>query len=505
LPAVDAAEPSDQDNCSYSIALDWSATAAVMCFNDVGEMYFDYVPATGDALIKNVRTTVALPVPAGASVTPGDNVIAWGHGAAGSLEVSAAGTVDFDVPEVLAGQYAQMHIIFPQSWLTNLSVKMKWAYSGTRRDVAVAEEAAWVDSWSASKINDYKIQIAVALVCIVAIIIATIVYFYYNRKLRSRSDASAASLADASSSNINGEGALVAAGSPSVATISQREPSACQSQKDSQRPRLPQNLFNGLTPAIAGRLLYGNHERIEDFSATIAGLCAKGVLTARKSAEGDVVFALKAGAKQADLSKSETMICGLLLDVIGGDFDVVKASDIIVFAKDNPTEFKAFIKDWQAELTHEVSQAGVFNESSKRAQKRLLRLVVVLAVVAIAAKLIGASWLIVGEFFVSAVLVGVLANYTFAMTSKGEELESGLREHLHQINAAKTFAKASSQTQFNLLIFGFQFGIEGDVFPKIEDPTDEVACVFCPSRGKGGRKEACFLRRLTNELKGLGY
>ena len=78
--------------------------------------------------------TLALPVPQGTEVVPGENVRAWGHGPLdGKVTVNADGTVTYAVPHVAAGQFAEARVAFPVKWLTNLSPESAALHQGENR------------------------------------------------------------------------------------------------------------------------------------------------------------------------------------------------------------------------------------------------------------------------------------------------------------------------------------------------------------------------------------
>ncbi len=164
--------------------VDYTVSDAVAAFDDVAEMYWDYVPARDDALTSNVIATVQLPVPKGAAVEPNETVLAWGHGADGQFDIGFDGTVSYTVPAVPAGQYANAHILFPVSWLPNLTVEAKQAHTGPRADAARAEEEAWTDTWSSGVVNTLGMNIAVLAACALALAAAGAAYLLLGREKR---------------------------------------------------------------------------------------------------------------------------------------------------------------------------------------------------------------------------------------------------------------------------------------------------------------------------------
>ena len=106
---------------------DFTITNDIRAFDDVAELYWDYVPSDDTTRVTSVNVTVRLPLPEGMEAVAGQNVHAWGHGASGSVDVKADGTVVYRAPEVRPGQYAQAHVLFPVSW------ERFWMMQGLRR------------------------------------------------------------------------------------------------------------------------------------------------------------------------------------------------------------------------------------------------------------------------------------------------------------------------------------------------------------------------------------
>ena len=104
------------------IELDYTVVNGVQAYKDVAEVNWKYVGDQWEESSADITMTLALPVPQGVAVEPGENVRAWGHGPLdGSLAINSDGSVTYTVPKVNAGQYAEARVLFPVAWLTNLS------------------------------------------------------------------------------------------------------------------------------------------------------------------------------------------------------------------------------------------------------------------------------------------------------------------------------------------------------------------------------------------------
>ena len=62
------------------VELDYTITNMAQMYDDVAEVYWQYLGSQWSAPSENVTATLQLPVPQGVSIEPGENVRAWGHG-----------------------------------------------------------------------------------------------------------------------------------------------------------------------------------------------------------------------------------------------------------------------------------------------------------------------------------------------------------------------------------------------------------------------------------------
>lgn len=131
--------PVNGDTVTYQVAYEMPQLATR--WGDVGELYWQYVPADADATGEwhKVTATVHLPAPIGEPVKPGDNVRAWGHGPLdGELRFEGADVI-FYAPDVGADEFLEARVAFPAPWLSELSPSQE-----LRLEVIGAEEEQWV-------------------------------------------------------------------------------------------------------------------------------------------------------------------------------------------------------------------------------------------------------------------------------------------------------------------------------------------------------------------------
>ena len=175
------------DSGTYLVETDYVVVNRIRVFRDVGELYWRYADSDMPVDASNATMKVALPVPAGTAVVPNDTVLAWGHGPqSGTFVIGEDGSVTYHVDLVMAGQYAEGHVLFPASWLPNVSRTSPQYRTELRRDYAVAEEAEWLDANARASIWDNQVRGLFGIVAVVAIVLAIILVAVQGRTPRAR-------------------------------------------------------------------------------------------------------------------------------------------------------------------------------------------------------------------------------------------------------------------------------------------------------------------------------
>lgn len=119
-------------------------------WSDVGELYWQYVPADpGGDVWNDITLEVTLPVPEGAAIVAGENVGAWGHGPlAGEVDVTKDGA-RFTCPVVEGDDFLEARVVFPASWIPEAEQADE-----AKLDTILEEEAAWVEAANAKRTRD---------------------------------------------------------------------------------------------------------------------------------------------------------------------------------------------------------------------------------------------------------------------------------------------------------------------------------------------------------------
>lgn len=443
-----------------AIECDYLVDNAALVWDDVGELYWDYVAVNEDAIVRNVSVQVQLPVPEGATVVPGDNLVSWGHGPQGSVSTNEDGTVDYEVSEVAPGQYAQAHIVFPRSWLTNLTIQAKLAKSGVHYDDALADEDAWVDTYSTWRINTLVVDIVLLVICVLSLVGSLVVYAVLGRERRPRADAcgecdAAGEDGECSATGESDAADVSAAGVADDAADDAADRGGATAAGGAGCVGVPADASCG-EAAVRGRLMRWNQESADDFPATLAQLACKGVvridaervvatepLALSDSADSadlpnasdraplveecNVRFRVTPTAKLAPLSPLERDAMSFVFDAVGDGYQSVSLREVRDYCARCPREVKAAMAAWQSLLTKEVGRAGLFDERSHRAGMWMLLGAVLLGAVALYRLLVMHSLLEAVALFATAAAVSVIAHFVPRRTQRGADLAECMR------------------------------------------------------------------------------
>lgn len=458
--------------------VDYEITDAVRVFDDVAELYWDYVAVDEDVRVNRVAISVQLPMPEGMEAVPDQNVYAWGHGAAGTVDVRTDGTVAFRVPEVGPGQYAQAHVLFPASWLTNLSLEARYAYSGTRLDEAKAEEAAWTDTWSAWLANSYAVDLAFILLAVVVIGVALVLYLLFGREHeRNEADDDAGCMSEWR----EGDGL----------------PADCEA-------------------AIMGRLLRWNHTSVLDIPASIMQLASRGALRidviegASPLGRGYEELRIRQGTRAKDVVRTaaDQELFRLLYDVWGEGYAAVTLSDIARHAERAGRErFRQQLARFAHALTEDVDARGFFDERSARVQKGIIIAGVACFLLMLLFGVAGGSFIRGVAMAVAGAACLILGNYTGRLTSAGRDVRCAA-----EVLKSELDAMPLDRIPDEYAAYALELGVSGDPIKGQEDssaPEDVIGkslAVFwlAARHGRGGMRIPSFACALASALERWG-
>lgn len=300
--------------------LEYVVNNGVRVYNDVAELYWQFVGSGWAVDSSNVEASIALPVPAGAEVVAGDTVRAWGHGPLDAeVAIQPDGVVDFDVPRVSAGEYAEARIAFPAEWVSQVDPSVTYGYDYL--DSILAEEQQWADEANARRTLARWLLFGVGGLCLVSIAVAVVLYFRFGREYKPQfSD---------------------------------------EYWRDVPEP--------GMQPAVVSRLMHWGSTDTKDLIATIMSLSQKGVLRIDAVQHPDErgrmiddyqITLLPAAREVTDPVEKATL--DFLFKEVPGRSDVRWMDEITHFGESSPRSYIAAVNKWQKALTAEVKREGFF-------------------------------------------------------------------------------------------------------------------------------------------------
>lgn len=465
------------------VEVDAAITNVVFVYDDVAELYWDYLPANASATIEDIAVSIQLPVPEGAQVVAGDNVLAWGHGPDGIVDITSAGTIEYDVKLAEKGQYAQAHVLFPQSWLTNLPREMEVAYSGTRRDAAIAEEEVWADTWSNLRINGLAVDIAALIICIIALITATVLFMSFGRE-----------------------------------------------RDDADRAALRAIPLEDYDPAVIGRLMRWNHVSSDDIVATLMQLQQKGALQIEEGDEAtdqsvanapsgpsspiatpipascpDLVIRTRPRSMADPDTALDRETMRMLFGTFADGYQKISLSEMLRFATDDPERFAGAIDEWQTALSDEVERLDLFDARSMKVRKAMFIGALAFGILALVFG-IGTAVLPAVAFLITAICIAFLANYTVRRNRLGIVLSGKTDELLATVRISETL-QGERLAPYAPYLFAMgatatpkRPSSEEDLFSKVECPTSTEKLWLAPGSGRGGKVLAPIARRLSDVI-----
>lgn len=441
---------SDYTDARVVVEVDYTVENAVQAYDDIAEVYWKYVPEGWGADSHDVSMTIALPVPSGVTVTPGDNVRAWGHGPLdGTVSVNEDGTVTYEVPLVRSGQYAEARVVFPVDWLTNLDEEAAQANQGvTRLDTVLAEEKDWADQANNQRVLALAVNVGIVVACVAAIAIAVLLFLRFGREHK-----------------------------PDFVGEYWRD--------------VPDK---SLHPAAVGRLWRWNHESCDDFTATVMSLAHRGAVRISKGSyadpEGKLVddyYLTRVEPAASDLGNPvDRKTIELLFDRIAGGAPSLWLGTIREYGKHHSREYADLMASWQGVLSGEVNKHDFFETAGKRLQMIVGVFAVLFVIVGI---IMGVSW---GNFLpplamvpTGAVLL-VIANYMPRRTEYGNNVTArakALRNWLRDFSSLDERPPTDVKVWGEFMVYAYLFGVAEQAIkelrqavPSLFEDADMAGC-----------------------------
>lgn len=415
------------------IELDYTVENGVTAYSDVGEVYWKFISDAWDVAADDVSMSLALPVPSGVVVQPGENVRAWGHGPAdGEVSVNEDGTVTYTVPHVDADSFAEARVVFPVEWLTNLPAGTVQPHRAeSHLSTVLSEEQTWADQANRSRVFSLAAIIACAVLCALCLCIALWAYFRHGKE---------------------------------------HEPAF----KDDYWRDLPDPDTH---PALIGRLWRWNHISSEDFTATLMHLTSKGALRIEKGrrevatgkAKEDYLLTRLPGVALNDPLDAKAVEA--VFDVVGQGSDAVWFGELSEFGKSNPGAFVDAMDDWQGVLSSEMNKRSFFEYEGSKWQTIVIGLAIALGIASI-----GAAIAVTNNFipiiFAVPTIVGMvlLGNHTTRRSHEGNEICAkckALRNWLRDFSSLDERPPTDVAVWGEFMVYAYLFGIADRVIDEL--------------------------------------
>ncbi len=171
---------------TYMIETVFTVENLASVYRDVGELFWTYASDRLAVDARNVSLQITLPVPVDTPFIPGEDVMAWGHGSTGGeYTINPNGTIMYQVPQVKAGNYADAHVIFPVSWLSDVGDANPQRFTELHKENAIQSEAGWVDIYALGALWDYRVRML--FFALAAVVLAVGVVFVVRDRAGMRS------------------------------------------------------------------------------------------------------------------------------------------------------------------------------------------------------------------------------------------------------------------------------------------------------------------------------
>ncbi len=427
------------------IELDYTVVNGVQAFKDVGEVYWKYVGDQWQESSSNVTMTLALPVPLGTAVVPGDNVRAWGHGPLdGKVTINADGSVTYTVPKVPAGQYAEARVVFPVAWLNNLSADaLKLHQNELRLEQVLSEEKSWADQANRDRVLSLAFVIACGVACVLLIAWGLRAYFKYGKE--------------------------------HVPDFTD------EYWRDVPSP--------GMHPAVIARLWRWDRESQDDFTATLMHLSHIGAIRIdRGSYEKPKAFGRSESVDDYYLTRIPAVAnevsdpidraaLDLLFGTVAEGGDSLWFKSIEQYGKDHAEEFVEALKSWQGTVSAQTNLEDFFEVKSKRYQTYLVVAAVLVAIAGLAVAFTTGNFIPLVFMIPTAIALGVIGNYMPRRSVAGNNLVAkckALRNWLRDFSSLDERPPTDVKVWGEFMVYAFVFGIAKQVMKELQTRVPEL-------------------------------
>ena len=431
----------DASDAEVSMTLNYSISNFVQVYDDVAEVYWQYIGHGWSVDSDHVSATLSIPVPSGVQVEAGKNVRAWGHGPLdGRLSIGDDGTIYAQASSVSSGGYAEIHTVFPTEWMT-VAGSAPNKYMGNRLDSVLADEEKLADQANASRLQSLAYIVICLLVSIAIIAWAIVMFIRHGREYKP------------------------------------------QFQEKYWRD-VPEK---GAAPAVIGRLWRWDEESPNDLTATLMHLSHVGAIridAGSYEAPASGLFAVGRTNTVNDYyitrqpnweSKLEGPIdeaaMHLLFDVVAPGQNSLWFGTIQQFGSDNPEKFKDAMETWQGVVSCETNKRDFFEQKGNHLQVLMIALGVLGVIVAIAAIFFTDNFIASLTLVPAIVVLFVLSAFMKRRSREAVELHAkseALRNWLKDFSALDERLPTDVKVWGEFMVYAYLFGVAKEAIAALQ-------------------------------------
>ena len=382
------------------ININYTIERAATIFKDVADFQWAYCQDTWmkDSYDVNVRVTIPVgsegivnPLAKGANEGSNTenigerNIYAWGHGStSGIVDLNPAGIVTLKNEVVPGNSDAELRIVFPTAWLTNLDMGSDISQRNqTKLTTILKEESVWRD-YRTDAVNKLLLPILFAVICVLALSACLIILIVYRRRF------------------------LVGA--------------------------LSNKKLKEMHPCLLVRLKNWNHEFAHDIVVSLLSLNEHKHIRIRRMPSGDFEIRLKKAQLAIDPYKAKNIniidkrtINFLFTEIACGN-TLIRLSDIENYANARPYDFMSKYLAWHSLLTDEVNEFANFNSIYDRTRHILFGIALAIPALAIILGIFFLEFITVIIGVITGIVVGYignsLRNKVYFKNSQGKKIDA---------------------------------------------------------------------------------
>lgn len=434
---------SSTTDADKTFTFDYTYTNAVNQYQDVDILYWQFVAKGWDVDTNNAKLTLTLPVPAGQSVTGGENVYAFGHGSlGGDVVFNDNGTITFDVPKVEKGTFAELRVAFPRDWTPSIDPVQVNGSEGLQS--MLAEEKKWQDEAAAKRLQMAMmiyIPFGVSALCL---IVAIVLFLRYGKEYKP------------------------------------------QTPLDYWRD-VPEK---GAHPAVIGRLWRWNKEDANDITATLMHLSNMGVVRIERQEvlkdrkilpdKMEAVYHLILDPDKRDalsLEEIDRKVLSLIFDKVGRHELDVSLSDLEKYAKKNAESYVSSVENWNLAVDKEVEKHDFFEKKGNSLRGAFLAAALILPCVGFGlSMLLENLWPLFG-LIPGAVILLVFSHFMPRRSREAVEIHErceALKRWFKDFTALDQAVPTDAKVWGELLVYAYIFGVADEVVENLNRVAPQI-------------------------------